>query len=233
MQGEMQEKEKENLVYKVKKNDILYIQISSSDENVQKIFTQSAQTVGNQNINNQNLYFRGYIVDKEGFVALPFLGKIHVAGLSFEEIKTSINKALLNKNFKSTDNIFIKVKLAGVPYTILGEVKNPQVGVIYKENPSLFDVIAASGDITQVGNRKEVLVIRKENGKDVKALVDLTSANSINSPYFYIRPNDIVYVQPLRQKSLGTGTTLLQTLRDTVMALSLISSIILLAKYSK
>jgi polysaccharide export outer membrane protein len=153
--------------------------------------------------------------------------------LSFVEIKNNITKALLSKKFKSVDNIFIVVKLAGVPYTILGEVKNPQVSVIYKENPNLFDVIAASGDITQVGNRKEVIVVRREDGKDIKSIIDLTSAESINSPYFYIRPNDIVYVQPLRQKSLGTGTTLLQTVRDTVMALSLISSIILLAKYSK
>jgi len=233
MQGEIQKRETEATVYKVQKNDILYVQISSSDESMQKIFSQSSQSANNQNVSNQTLYFKGYVVDQSGQIELPYLGKIMALDLSFVEIKNNITKALLSKKFKSVDNIFIVVKLAGVPYTILGEVKNPQVSVIYKENPNLFDVIAASGDITQVGNRKEVIVVRREDGKDIKSIIDLTSAESINSPYFYIRPNDIVYVQPLRQKSLGTGTTLLQTVRDTVMALSLISSIILLAKYSK
>ncbi len=233
MQGELDKAKKSVSIYKVQKNDILYVQIASPDENIQKLFNAGNQRTATQNMSNQTLYFKGYMVNDQGKITLPYIGEMPAEGLSFDQIKKNIEKVLLSKKFKTVDNVFITVKLAGVPYTILGEIKNPQVSVIYKENPTVFDIIAASGDITTVGNRKEVIVVRKENGVDVKSTIDLTSAESMQSPYYYIRPNDIVYVQPLRQKSLGTGTTLLQTVRDTVMALSLISSIILLAQYSK
>ncbi len=218
--------------YKVKKKDILFIEIKSGNEEIQKFF-QIGSIAQNGQVSQNNLYFKGYTVDENGTIELPLLSKIKVEGKTFEEIKNLIRKRLLQTQFASLQDVFVVVKLGGVPYTILGEVKSPQSGVLYKTQPSILDAIANAGDVTLTGDLRHVVLIRDENGKKVKKEMDLTQSDIINSPYFYIRPNDLVYVKPLRQKTLGTGTTLSQTISTTITALSLITTIILLSNLNK
>lgn len=232
VQGELNDQNKVKTTYQVQENDILYVEIKSADKNIQDLFSSGSQNGSNNLMSNQRLYFKGYTV-KQGKIELPLLGKIEVANLNFDQIKQNIKTKLLEKQFKSLDDIFITVKLAGVPYSILGEINNPQTGVLYKENPNILDAIAASGDISMLGNRKQVVIIRTENHKKTKNILDLTKSDAVNSAYYYVRPNDIIYIQPLRQKTLGTGTTLTQTISTTITALSLITSIILISKYAK
>ena len=219
--------------YKIQKNDILYVSIKSGNETIEKLFSMHNNVASVQSRSESSLYFEGYTVDGQGYIDLPIIEKIYVEGKTFKEAKEMIKKELLSKQFRSLEDIYIKVKLAGVPYTVLGEVKNPGSGVLYKERPNLLDIVGGAGDISLVGNRKAIVVIRREQNKLVKQTLDLTDADIINSPYFYVRPNDIVYVPPLRQKTLGTGTTLQQSISATITALSLITSIILFTKYVK
>jgi len=231
LQGDLPEKSSAETIYKIKKNDILYIQINSSNENINKLFSVKENKTGN-NVNRQTLYFEGYAVDNDGYIELPVLKKLYVEGKTFKEVKALIQQKLLEKQFKSLDDIFIKIKLAGIPYTIIGEVASPRSGVLYKEQANLFDVIGDAGDINPVGNKKAVVVVRNINGQQTKKVLDLTQAGIVNDPYFYVRPNDIIYVQPLKQKTWGTGTTLQQTISSAITALSLITTIILLSKYT-
>lgn len=219
--------------YKIQKNDILYISLKSSNETVERLFKMQNNVATNNTNSQSSLYLEGYAVDNNGFIELPVINKIYVEGKTFKEVKEIIKKKLLATQFRSLDDIYIKVKLAGIPYTVLGEVKNPGAGVLYKERPNIFDIFAGASDITLVGNRKSVVLIRREENKLIKQTLDLTDSNIINSPYFYIRPNDVVYVPPLRQKTLGTGATLQQSISATISALSLITTIILLSKYVK
>jgi len=229
IQGDLTQQAYEKETYKIQKNDILYIQINSANDEINKIFGGQQKGGNSSQVSAQNLFFSGYTVDKEGNIELPVVKKIHVENKSFEEVKTLIKNKLLSQQLKSLDGVYIKVKLAGVPYTVIGEVGNPKTGILYKETPNLFDVLSDARDITQVGNRKEIIVLRYEDGKQIKESVDLTKADVINSPYFYVRPNDIIYVKPLRQKTWGTGTTLQQTISTTITALSLITTIIILS----
>ncbi len=229
MQGDMPKDSIQEFNYKIQKNDILYIKINSGDETINRMFN----TGSNTNINRASastLYFEGYTVDKEGYINLPVINKIKVAGLKFSQVQELIKKQLLYHQFKSVNDIYIKVKLAGVPYTVIGEVKQAQTGVLYKENPTVFDVLGDAGDIQLTGNRKKIVIIRNENNVQVKKTLDLTQPDIVQSPYFYIRPNDIVYVPPLRQKTWGTGATLQQTISSAITALSLITTIILLSR---
>jgi len=139
LQGELA-KTQSLTTYKIKKSDILFIDINSNDSQVQQLFNAGSSTNSAQNMTNQSLYFKGYVVDEKGDITIP-LGTLHAEGLSFKEVKDKIKKLLLQKKLKSIDNIYINVKLAGIPYTILGEVKTPQVSVLYKENPNIFDAI--------------------------------------------------------------------------------------------
>ena len=140
---------------------------------------------------------------------------------------------MLSSQFSSLNHIFITVKLAGIPYSIIGEVIHPQNGVLYKTNPNIFDVIANAGDIKMTGDHKHVMIIREKEGKKIKKEIDLTDADILYSDFYYIRPNDLIYIKPLKQKTLGTGTTLSQTISTTITALSLVTSVILLTNFIK
>ncbi len=224
------ENQQDEKVYKVKKKDILYINIKSSNDEINKIYGVSDANSGSM-ISPQKLYFTGYTVDDKGEIELPVIGKIFVEEKTFSQIQQIIKKKLLQSQLVTLGDVFILVKLAGIPYTVVGEVKRPQNGILYKTNPNIFDVLADAGDISLTGDRKNVFVIRKEDGKQVKKSLDLTDAKIINSKYYHIRPNDLIYVQPLRQKTLGTGTTLSQTISTTISALSLVTSIILFTNF--
>ncbi len=231
LQGDVQNTKTNTEEYKIKKNDILYIDIKSSNPEIQSFFNTTK--VGVTQTNSGNLFLLGYIVDRNGEIELPVIGKIKVENKTFGEVKKLIKERMLESQFSSLNNIFITVKLAGIPYSIVGEVNRPQNGILYKTNPTIFDVIANAGDIKMTGDHKHVLVIRENEGEKMKKELDLTEANILYSDFYYIRPNDLIYVKPLKQKTLGTGTTLSQTISTTITALSLITSVILLTNFIK
>ncbi len=228
LQGEMPQAESAQKEYKIKKNDILYINIKSSNPEIQKFF--NTNKVGVSQTNKGNLYLSGYIVDRNGEIELPVIGKLKVENLSFDQVKALIKQKMLHSQFSSLNDIFIIVKLAGVPYSIVGEVNNPQNSILYKTNPNIFDVIANAGDIKLTGDQTDIMIVRDVDGKKIKGKLDLTDSKVVYSDFYRIRPNDIIYVKPRRQKTLGTGTTLTQTITTTITALSLITSIIILTR---
>ncbi|MEQ3689877.1 MAG: sugar transporter, partial [Flavobacterium sp.] len=158
------------------------------------------------------------------------LGNLNVLGYSIEEIKDEIEKKLLEDYFKKEARLFVNVKLAGLRYTVNGEVGSPGTIVLFQDKVNIMEAIANSGDITITGNRKEVQVIRKFPQGFETYYVDLTSSKAFESPAFYIQPNDYIYVKPLRQKSWGTGVTGIQTIGTIITALSLITTTILLTR---
>jgi len=111
---------------------------------------------------------------------------------------------------------------------VSGEVGSPGSITLFQERVNIFQAIANVGEIPITGNKKDVLIIRQyPQGQKIHHL-DLTNVNVMSSPYYYVQPNDMIYVKPLKQKSLGTGTTGMETLRDIVTILSLATTTILL-----
>lgn len=214
--------------YRVQVNDIISITIKAIDQKLVSMFSTSAE--GNQSNSQQALYFNGYTVDDHGNIRVPVLGEINVLGYTIDEIRNTIEKKLLDDYFKAEANIFVTVKLAGLRYTINGEIGSPGTNVLYQDKVTIMEAIANSGDITLTGNRKEVQVIRRFPHGFESHFIDLTDAKTMNSPYFYVQPNDYIIVKPLKQKSWGTGTTGVQTIATVVSALTLITTVILLSK---
>ncbi len=232
MQGNITNQTLSSTSYKIQKGDILYINLKSADESINRLFAVQEGANSANLMTAEALFFKGYTVDSNGFVDLPIIHKIKLEGKTFKEAESLIKQKFLATQFTGSADLYIKVKLAGIPYTVVGEVGAPQTGVLYKENPTIFDVLANAKDITAVGNRRSVVLLRKELNRPHKHILDLTKADIVYSPYFHIRPNDIIYVKPLKQKVWGTGTTLQQTISTTITALSLITTIILLSKYA-
>lgn len=214
--------------YRVQTNDILSVKIKALDPALVEMFNSSSPTAENRIQNDQTLYFDGYSVDDHGNIRIPVLGNINVMGSTLEEIRIKIEKQLLDEYFNKEANVFVSVKLAGLRYTINGEITNPGTRVLFQEKVNVMEAVANSGDITMVGNRKNVTIIRQyPHGTEMHTL-DLTNADVINSPYYYIQPNDYIYVQPLKQKSWGTGTTGIQSLGTIITLISLVTTTIVL-----
>jgi len=217
--------------YRVQIGDLLSINIKSSDEKLVTMF----QPVANQNGVNalqseQTLYYNGFTVSKHGNIEIPILGELNVLAYTLDEIEESIKNKLLEEYFNKEEDVFIVVKLAGFRFTVTGDVANTGIYTLFQDRVNIIEALASAGDITTVGNRKDVLIIRQyPQGQKIHHL-DLTSIEVFNSPYYYLQPNDMVYVKPLKQKSLGTGTTLVQSITTVVTVLSLVTSVLVLSR---
>lgn len=218
-----------NEPYKLQVDDIITIDVRSTDENLVKLFKNNVSS-NSSTTQNGGSYFTGNTVDRHGNIRLPYLGEINVLGYTTREVRSKIEENLL-KFFKSKDDFFVTVKLDGIRYTVMGEVAAPGPNVIYQNQVSIIDAITNSGDITITGNRKNVQVIRfTPSGETQKFEIDLTNINAVNSEVFYIKPKDLINVMPLKQKSWGTGTTGIQSLTTIVSLFTLVTSTILIVR---
>jgi polysaccharide export outer membrane protein len=213
--------------YRVQVDDILNIRIKVLDQDNVQIFNPTGE--GNLNASSEErAYFDGFTVDLHGNVRIPVLGDLNVLGYTTGEIEEKIKTKLLDEQFKETSNIFITVKLAGLRFTANGEIGRPGTLTLFKERVNIFEAIANAGEIPVSGNKKDVLIIRQyPQGQKIHHL-DLTDINVMKSPYYYIQPNDMIYVKPLRQKSLGTGETAVSTISTIATIVSLAATTLLL-----
>ncbi|WP_413999327.1 polysaccharide biosynthesis/export family protein [Flavobacterium sp. W1B] len=215
--------------YRLQTNDVLSISIKAIDPKLVAIFSTTNQAeAGNKS--ESGLYFDGFAVDDHGNIRMPILGEINVIGFTLEEVRTKIETQLLADYFNKEANLFVTVKLAGFRYTINGEVGSTGTKTLFQEHVTILEAIANSGDISITGNRKAVTIIRQTPTGSEMHDIDLTDINVMRSPYFYLQPNDYIYVKPLRQKTWGTGKTGIESLGTIITLLSLATTTFLLLK---
>ena len=209
--------------YRVQTNDILSITVKALDPELTAIFQPPAEIAGGQQ-GQGGLYFTGFTIDDHGNIEFPVLGKIQVLGLTLEEVKEKVTKELLNQYFKETAQLFVTVKLAGLRFTVMGEVGSGGTKTLFQDKVNIIEALANSGDIKSTGNRKDVLVIRQYPQGQKIHHIDVTDIVAMQSPYYYVKPNDIIYVKPLNRKFIGTGETALQNLTLIASVFSVIVS---------
>jgi polysaccharide export outer membrane protein len=219
----------ESKPYRLQVNDVLSVDIKAIDPKLVAIFTPSENNAG-AGKSESGLYFDGFTVDDHGNIRMPILGEINVIGYTLEEVRLMIEKKLLEEYFKKEANIFVTVKLAGFRYTINGEVGSTGTKTLFQEHVNIMEAIANSGDITITGDRKAVTVIRQTPTGVQMHDLDLTDINVMKSPYYYLQPNDYVYVKPLKQKTWGTGKTGIESITTIITVLSLATTVFLLLK---
>lgn len=214
--------------YKLQIGDLLSINIKALDKELVALFKTTNDETSQQSQNS--LYFNGFTVDIHGNIEIPIIGKMNVLGYTTEEISDRVEELLLKEYFEESANIFVTVKLSGLRFTVNGEVGTTGTVTLFKERVTIMEAIANAGDISVVGNRKDVLIIRQYPEGQKIHHIDLTDISAMQSPYYYIQPNDYIYVKPLKQKSIGTGTTFVQTLTTVVSVLSLVTSVLVLSR---
>jgi polysaccharide biosynthesis/export protein len=184
--------------YRLKPNDELYIQVSSFDEAAANVFSNA----GNQTLNSTgglspySASFLSYPIDKEGYLLLPVIGNISVNGKTLSQVSLIMRDSLKHV----LNQPVVSVKLVNRYVTVLGEVKAPGHFPFSQEKLTVYDAIGLAGDITDYGNSGKVVLVRNENGENIRVNLDLTRSEMLASEFYYLRPNDIVYVRPLHNK---------------------------------
>lgn len=146
----------------------------------------------------------GYLVDNDGMINFPIVGKIHVAGLTKTECEDLI-KSKIQPYLARTENPLVSVRTSSYRITVIGEVNRPGVIPVATEKISLVEALAEAGDMTIYGKRDNVLLVREDkSGEKHKVRLNMNDANIINSPYYYLQQNDIVYVEPHKVKARNT-----------------------------
>lgn len=215
--------------YRLQTNDLLSISIKAINPKLVEIFNTS----GSQNVTSttiQDAYFNGYSVDDHGNIRLPILGEMNVLGYTTEEIRIKIEKLLNEQYFKIEAGIFVVVKLAGFRYTINGEIGSTGTKILYQDKVNILEAIANAGDVTLVGDRKDVKIIRTYPQGSETFSIDLTDSNAVNSPAYFLQPNDYIYIKPLKQKTWGTGKTGIESLTTIITLVSFIATVFVLIK---
>jgi polysaccharide export outer membrane protein len=174
----------------IEPNDILYISVSSIDKELVEPFTRNRETEVNATNNNPGL--KGYLVNADGTINFPVLGSVEVAGKTRRAIESQL-KTLLLEYIK---DVVVDVRIMNFKVTVLGEVMTPGVYTISDERVTLPEAIGLAGDLTKDGNRNRIVIIREDDGKRIVKNVDITQTDFYSSPFYFLKQNDVVYVEP-------------------------------------
>lgn len=181
-------------VYKVMPYDNLYIRVITPDPQWSALFNADVGTGG---VTQESAALSGYSVDVDGFIEIPYVGKLSVGGKSLSEIKTQLDSVF--KNYVS--DAAIMVRLVNNYVTIIGEVRAPGRHMLTKDRITIFDALAMAGDMNEYSNRQEVQIIRPSPYGPVIKEFSLGDRSILSSEYYYIMPNDIIYAIPGQSKS--------------------------------
>lgn len=179
---------------KISPEDELFITVTSAEATASAHFNLPATNPATQKdmLIYQSPRQLTYIVNSRGDIDFPQLGTLHVAGMTTEQLKDD----LVARISKWVDSPTVTVRLANYRVNVLGEVARPGAVQVTNNRYSILDALADAGDLTPYGERKGVLLIREENGVQKRILLDLTSSELLTSEYYYLQPNDYIYVKP-------------------------------------
>lgn len=216
---------------RVMPKDLLTITVSTSDEEAAVPFNLTVPTtvsINSRVSTGSNMMIQTYLVDNDGNIDFPRLGKIHVGGLTKSECEKMIYdgiKPFLNE----IEEPIVTVRMANYKISVLGEVSRPGMYTVSNEKITILEALAQAGDLTIWGVRTNVKLVREdEHGEKSIHVLDLTDANIVKSPYYYLQQNDIVYVEPnkVKARNSGVGNTTTLWFTATSILVSLASLIV-------
>ena len=185
--------------YKLQPGDNLFIRfVNTLDERSAALLNSGVS----QLTGDASIYLQSYTLDEEGCIEMPLVGKIELQNLTVDEAKERL-QIELDKYINQTTII---VKLSNFNLTVLGEVNRPGMYKVYQSQINLFEAVSLAGNMTNFAKIDQVRIIRQtDNGSEILT-VDMGSADILASPYYYLKPNDIIYVEPLKIKQWGFTT---------------------------
>lgn len=212
--------------YKLQAGDIVDLKVASNVTGSEvEVFNKRFQSNNNSSTaSSSGTYFTSYLIEKDGYIEVPLIGKVKAEGLTCIQL----NDTMQVKVSEFINYASVSTRLGVFRLTILGEVTAPGTREISNPNNlTIFQAIGLAGDITDIGNKKKVKLIRK-NGDQVKVVkLDISSISMIGSEYYYIQPNDVIIVEPLKAKVLRSNSA------NIALALSGLTFVLVLINYIK
>ncbi len=204
----------------IKPDDMLAIMVNSRDVELAQMFNLPMISYqGATNVTGQNRVL-GYLVDQDGNIDFPQLGEICVEGMTRSQLTKYIKRELISQGL--VGDPVVTIQYQNYQVSVVGEVVKPGSFLITSDRVTIFDALSMAGDLTIYGKRDNVKVIREENGERSVAVVDLRSGDILESPYYFLQQNDVVYVEPNRaragqsdintNRSIGTYASILSVL---------------------
>jgi polysaccharide export outer membrane protein len=214
---------KEDADVLIQKNDILSVYISSLNPEASALFNAPNTQATSSSTTSGNTTAGGYLVNLEGFIQLPILGNVKAAGITKRQLKAEITNAILDK--KLLLDPIVTIRHLNYEVTVIGEVGRPMVINVPNEKISLLKALGIAGDVTVFGKKQNVMIIREVEGKRNVKIVDLNDKDFLGSPYYYLQPNDVVYVEANKYKALNANRNQ-QLLPSILSGLSIIAVVI-------
>jgi polysaccharide export outer membrane protein len=213
---------KERPEYRIQTRDILYIRVYTLNQDISNLINQTTGA-SQQNLfqNEPNLYINGYAVNDSGFIEIPVLGRIEVADKTVDQATNAVRE----RAHVYLKDATIILKLVSFKFSVLGEVARPGTYSNFNNQLTVLEAISMAGDITDFGNRKQVLVLRPSKAGTKTFRLDLTKIDLLKSEGFFLLPNDIVYVEPIRSKMIKIN------LPTVSLFLTGVSTLILILNY--
>ena len=189
--------------YKLQPGDNLFIRVMNTiDERSAAALMGNNDGRGNYLSSDASIYLQSYTLDEEGCIEMPLTGKIELKNLTVDEAKARLQVEL----DKYVNQTTIIVKLSNFNLTVLGEVNRPGMYKVYQSQINLFEAISMAGNMTNFAKNSEVKIIRQTDTGSEVVTVDMGVADILSSPYYYLKPNDIIYIEPLKIKQWGFTT---------------------------
>lgn len=206
--------------YKLQPGDFLYINVTSLDPKNMTSFDGSERTEY-QMQSEMGIYLKSYQVNDSGFIRFPVIGKVPVVGLSVNDVRDQLQE-IMDDFYQMTT---ITVKLVNFKVSVLGEVARPGTFTVYQDKLNIFQALSLGGDLTDYGNRADVKIIRKTKSGGTEILrVNLLKDTLLELPGYYLQPDDVVYVEPLKSKTFAFTafpySIVLSTITTTLLILN-------------
>ena len=217
---------KVNFETPIQKNDLLSITVGGSNPEDLIPLNSASGIIPGSSVSGASEKSIGYLVEADGKIQFPFLGKIQAAGLSRLQLEDTLTSRL--KDY--TKNPVVNIKYLNYTYSVLGDVTHPGKFPMDNERTTILDALSVASDMTIFGKRNNVLIIREVNGKRDFGKVDLLSKNIFNSPYFYLKTNDVVYVEPEDTKFIARSS-FLQYFSPAIAGITLLLTILNFIKF--
>ncbi len=208
--------------YKIKINDNLFVSLLSTNLDMNDIYNPATVGAGRsitnvwQTLSGQFLY--GYLVDSDGTIALPSLGKLQVVGLTILECEAKIK----SKAEEYLKEVTAKVRLLSYKITVMGEVNKPDVYYNYNPEFTIFDALSSAGGLTTSARLDNVIVLRRVEDGSRTITLNLNSQSALASDGYFLEPNDVVVVSPARYRNAQLGLPFYSTLLSTITTFILI-----------
>lgn len=209
--------------YELQPNDVLSIKVLSVQPELSNLFNIIDPNNAFGISGPSSLFLSGYSIDKDGKIMLPTIGELKVSGLTVAQSQDLIQRSLDRYITDAT----VVVKLISFKFSVLGEVRNPGYYYVYNEQANLLEALSMAGDLTQGASRENIKLIRQKPGGTEVVLLDLKDPNLVQSQYYYLKPNDVLYIEPrktqIKRDNLIVVSTILGVLSTAGLILNFVN----------